>query len=458
MERVFYVKLKGAFQPPPAPVPGIFRTRLASAFKKMTPMMEGLLPQRWSFAEFVDSYRDSRRIIYERAAASLEVSVVTRALAQVRSFIKVEKTNDTHKVPVPRLIQPRDPRYNILVGCFVKPLEHPLYGVLNHLFGYTVIASGLNVVEQGTLFASAWARFPDPCGWSGDARRFDQHVSVDALRFEHSVYLRCVPRSDREELGRYLSWQLRTSGVAYAPDGVIRYVTRGGRKSGDMNTSLGNKLLMCLMIYSYLELHKLLDMVQLVNNGDDFTIICARKTLPDLAGLPAWLLDFGFTLIMEPPAREIEHIRFCQTSPVFDGEGYRMVRDPRICVDKDLVCLASVQNEKEVMRWCHSVGECGLALAGCIPVFWRLYALMQRQSDEGCAAYDNGRSGMQMLAAGMEAHTRTCEPTPECRTSFFRAFDITPGEQESMESLIDDAIFTLEPESVLTPGPLSNFM
>ncbi len=112
---------------------------------------------------------------------------------------------------------------------------------------------GMDVRTVAKVLREKWDMFPNPVAIGLDASRFDQHVSVPALEFEHSVYLSCFKqKKHRERLAKLLKLQLENHCTGYAEDGVIKYTTTGTRMSGDMNTSLGNCVLMCSLIHSYL--------------------------------------------------------------------------------------------------------------------------------------------------------------------------------------------------------------
>jgi hypothetical protein len=222
-----------------------------------------------------------------------------------------------------------------------------------------------------------------------------------------------------------------------------------------MNTSVGNVLLMCMMLYSWLERRRALDQVTVVNNGDDFVLICEARTWSRLQRgdtLPDYCLRCGFTVVMEPPAFELEQVEFCQSKPVFDGEDWTMVRNPHVVIDKDTTCLASVQQPKELLMLMKAVGDCGTSLAGGYPVLGEHYRRLQAAHTVGRADYTLRTSGMAMLAKGMSrVHT---EPSHEARASFFAAYGITPAEQLEIESALKNRPVQIVEDSVLTRGPV----
>lgn len=84
--------------------------------------------------------------------------------------------------------------------------------------------------------------------------------------------------------------------------------------SGDMNTALGNCLLMCCLIMCYMDAKSIT--YEYINNGDDAVIIVEDIHLHLLADLPNWFSEMGFDMVVEPPVYSLEEIEFCQMHPV----------------------------------------------------------------------------------------------------------------------------------------------
>jgi hypothetical protein len=427
MERVFFVETGGEFNRPFRPSPGTIRSTLEKFGKRMRYHLVKTAPI--STQEFVDCYRGRRRVVYQAAADSLLVTDVTRVDSFLSSFVKAEKINFTAKDdPAPRLIQPRNPRYNVAVGVYLKPIEHQVYHAINSVFGTPVVAKGLNTFERGQMIRSAWDDMHDPVAVFMDASRFDQHVSRDALLWEHSVYLWIYDNDP--ELRRLLGWQLNNKGFIRDADGTVKYRTDGTRCSGDMNTAMGNVLLMCGLMWAYLEEHA--PGYRLVNDGDDCVVMIERRYLERVRDTHfTWFRERGFKMKWEGETDEFELIEFCQSQPVFDGSRWRMVRDPRITVDKDNLCTRSLNNLREWQEQCQSIADCGLALAGDLPVLGAYYSMY----DQGIRQERKLETGMDYLARNLTGKRKP--PTPQARDSFFAAFGITPDEQEALEAFYD---------------------
>lgn len=424
VERVLNVVRNGELCEVPKPRSGVFKrlSGFRTALVRRTPSTPVVAREDYPLL-----YNGRKRVVYQRAYDSLISEAVSRRDARVKTFVKAEKINFSAKVdPAPRVIQPRDPRYNLEVGRYLKKAEAALFTGVSRLFGYKAIVKGLNADEVGELLFEHWSQFRRPVALGLDASRFDQHVSKDALVWEHSVY-NMLFRSP--ELARLLKWQLLNRGVAWVEGHKVSYEVEGKRMSGDINTGLGNCLLMVAMVSAYFE-HKGVD-ARLVNNGDDCVIICESGDLPVFDGITAWFHDFGFTLEVEPPVYTLEKVVFCQSQPVKIAGHYRMVRDPRVAQSKDAVSLQGWDSALSVSYWCHSIGSCGLALTSGVPVWEAWYKMLLRHGTKPSQGYLDavGESGMWYMAQGV----RSADCDDEARYSFYLAFGITPDEQVAFE-------------------------
>lgn len=439
-ERVLYVVRDGRLSQPPQPKEGVFG-RLAKLrgrlIKRMppTPVVD--------IQDYPGLYTGRKRAVYQRAVDSLMVRDVSRVDSYVSTFLKAEKINFDVKIdPAPRVIQPRSPRYNVMVGRYLKLFEKRVISGFEREFGYAVICKGKNASEVGEVLAKNWASLEEPVAVGLDASRFDQHVSADALRFEHSFY-NAVFQSD--ELRRLLGWQIDNRGIARVEGKRLDYTVHGCRMSGDINTSLGNCILMSCMVIGYCE--KVGITYRLSNNGDDCVLMVNRGQMHKLAGLSNWMLEFGFTLTQEEPVYELEKVVFCQAQPVHTSTGWRMVRDPRSAMSKDCVSLLGWDNDQALGSWATAISGCGLSLTSGVPVWEAWYRQLQRlgsQTTEGVVERQ-WECGMGYMARGVVAG----EVDDAARVSFWRAFGITPDQQVALEEEYN-APLTLGPVTPMT--------
>jgi hypothetical protein len=200
-----------------------------------------------------------------------------------------------------------------------------------------------------------------------------------------------------------------------------------------MNTAMGNVLIMCACIWSWCFFNHVKG-YRLINNGDDSVLIIPRKLLPVMATMPRWFEHMGFIMKIGEVTDVFEQIKFCQTQPVWDGERWIMCRDPRVVLQKDAHSILPLENETNYRGWLSSVGECGLSLAGNLPIFNQYYNWMRTQGGDVTSkvgAHPSMETGMSWLAKGLSP--KFAEPTMETRVSFWRAFGLDGTDQRIWE-------------------------
>ncbi len=375
--------------------------------------------------EFVDSYTGRKRTIYQNNLSEYLDEGVKQCHALLSTFMKVEKV-PTGKSP--RCIQPRHPVYNIGLGRYLKHMEKPIFRAVSKVFKQKVtVFKGLNANQMGEAMRELWDKYDMPVAVGLDASRFDASVDAGLLQWEHSLYNMLFRDKD---LARILRMQLRNVGVAYCYDGKIKYHTKGGRGSGDMNTSLGNSVIMCAIVWTWLQQCGV--KASLANNGDDCVVIMEASSLSNFSeGFSNFTSNLGFTMVVEEPVYEFEEIEFCQTHPIWVN-GWRMTRNFSTAREKDSLCLFPLDGKGALPSWLYAVGECGLALTSGIPVFQEFYtAYMRNGKPSAMSDAVFMQSGSRMMARGMEAKRETI--TPDTRLSFYKAFGVTPDEQVALE-------------------------
>lgn len=425
VERVFYVDNGRGLERPPMPKNEVFG-RLSGIKRRLLKVLRPTpVVARDAYHEL---YTGRKRAIYYRAWESLLVSGVKLRDSFTSTFVKAEKINfDKKGDPAPRVIQPRSPRYNLEVGRYLKLFEKEMFAGFKRVFGYNVVSKGMNASATGQLLHSHWSKFRKPVAVGLDAKRFDQHVSVAALEFEHSIYNAVF---NSKELRRLLKWQIDNRGIARSSGMRVDYKIQGCRMSGDINTGLGNCILMSCMVIGFCESVGL--DYRLVNNGDDCVLFLEQDHLDKLKGLDAWFLDFGFTLTREAPVYVLEKVEFCQAQPVLTGNGWRMVRNPLTAMSKDCVSLVGWGNEGELRAWCTAIGGCGAALTSGVPVWSAWYNRLLRLGGGKSVSGVEGvirDSGLGYMAKGV----LPCAVDSASRVSFYKAFGILPDLQVAME-------------------------
>lgn len=449
-ERILFVKdgERGFVSPP--------RPRTAEFFhREMGPVNEWFTRKHryaspLSKEQFLQNYDGRRRCIYEKAFDSLNLQPLKRKDSYLSTFVKVEKTNFTAKPDaVPRAINPRTPRYHVSLGVYIKRIEHSIYKTIDLLFNSRTIMKGLNAQNRGKVISEHWASFRRPVAIGLDASRFDQHISRSALLWEHSIYKMYFPNN--KILKKLLEWQVQNKGFAYCEDGKLKYNLSGGRMSGDMNTALGNCLIMSSLVYCYAKSKNI--KIKLVNDGDDCVVFLEQSDLQNFnLGLDVWFKNMGFTMTVENPVYQIEHIEFCQSNPIFTPKGYIMVRNVHKAMTKDTISIKPLNSIGILRKWTAAVGEGGLSLTGQIPVWQSFYKRVYDISEgsKPLTGDPTQETGMKILAKGMKRAYGYVHP--QTRASFYYATGILPDLQVSLEKEIERSKFLNRSTLNIYPG------
>jgi hypothetical protein len=499
VERVYNVEVvmadgsKGLQAPP--------MTTRRTFFSNMSDFREKLLiniapVSRMSHSEFVATSPAHKRKIYEFAHADYLKRGLSPRDAWVTSFVKAEKVavKADKPDPAPRIIQPRGVKFNLVFGSFIRPAEKQIYRAIDRVYGRPTVVCGQNAAQTASMLYDAWTEITDPIAISLDLSRMDQHISVSALNWEHSIYRRIFKHDTcYDTLEWCLQRTVKNEGRAYVPNQygsrrTIKYSKTGSRMSGDMNTSLGNKVIMCGLLYSYYVTHCGLKPrvdVNVVDNGDDCVVILSRtayamlsqrtkctqrlETLAltdpanwrevylatrevdipnDLEDVSAWFLKMGFTLKVEGLTDKFQHIDFCQTRPCFIDGRWIMVRGLK-ALSKDCYCL---KHKDYLERWLSQVRTGGLNAYGSTPVFSAFYNTFPKGTDTGRNLLVD--SGLYYLSRGMVSGTTISDSN---RMAFFETFGVTEREQVAIESYYQSMTYSEHPDpnnpGILLPLP-----
>jgi hypothetical protein len=389
--------------------------------------------------EFISTRTGSKRKIYEAARRDMSDNPTTLSeLAKLGFFVKTESTV-WNKLQVPRIISPRRPGYNYLLGRYLLHFEKPCYQALASLWGVdTVVSKGLTQEEKGALIADKLKP-----GWvcvGLDASRFDQTIGKELLTAEHEVYCQCYP-GDRF-LRELLKCQLDNSGRALCDDGMVKARIGAMRCSGDQNTSLGNCMISCMLAHLFCVEKGLLE-VDCLNDGDDLLLFLPAVCLPKLDDLQDWYLQWGLRMKVEPPAYRPEQVEFCQSKPVWTPRGYVLVRNPTKALNTDFSGNGKLGDDNQYQVHLRSVGVCGLSMAAGIPILQSYYcwAIQHGRTGKNIESY-NGIQYQGRIQQRAGHFARATDVDALTRESFALAFGIEAAQQINIEQGIADMPFS----------------
>lgn len=396
----------------------------------------------WSAEQVLTHFKGKRRARYQNAWDSLQAEPLTNRDALIKAFIKPEKMDVGAKInPDPRVIQARNARYNILLAQYLKPMEDQLYNIRGGHSNTRLIAKGLNQVDRAKLFLRKWSHYQRPVCYSLDASRWDKHCDVELIRIEHSVYERLCPDPQ-------LSWLLRMQiHNRCVTAGGVRYKTLGKRMSGDMNTALGNCLLMVICLEA--ACHNLgLRKYDILDDGDDCLVIVEAAEEQKLAGVIQEFLNYGHELKLENRATDLHSVQFCQSKII-----YRSGLPPTFVRNwvKVLSCACvgtRYWHEPNLRRaLMAAVGDCELALNQGVPIIQAFAVRLRQLANTTKRPKLEAEEGIVQRAAkelhvGVEraldvaASLQPTEVDYLARETFWQAFGIDPLRQLEIEKAI----------------------
>lgn len=388
----------------------------------------------WSHERVVNCYSGGKRAMYLNAMESLKERPVDSRDARIKAFVKGDKARLDAKFKYPRLIQARSVRYNLELARWVKPLEHALYGLTafkdQRVPVSRIVAKGLSLTARATVIKEKFDAIPDCVVVSIDCSQFDRHVSPEVLRLEHLVYKQVY---NDPMLQRLLSWQLRNKGTTSCG---VKYTVNGNRASGDMNTALGNCLIMILIVrmIGHAEQWNQYDMFV---DGDDTLLFVPASNLDNVKrSVPHWFKECGFDVRVEGVYKQYQDIEHCQGKPVFNGREWIMARNPYKVISHLGSSYKHFRHQGHAQRMLLTMAKCEMLLTRGLPVA-SVYARNL------CDALSNYKPA-ELSNRDDEFYRVSLEPfdwrnfapwdvTEQSRRSFERAWGISVPDQLALE-------------------------
>lgn len=406
-------------------------------------------------------YSGNKRARYQDACDAFTMSGITKRDAGVKMFVKPERFNpEAKRNPDPRAIQFRNGKYCVALAQYLHPIEHHIYEIDCASQGVPKsrnVAKGLNSCARAELMLAKSEHFDDPVYIMYDAARFDKHVALELLQIEHAVYLRSNPDAYFRIL---LSWQLVN--LCFSNLGLV-YRVRGRRMSGDMNTAVGNCILMLIMLIAIFTL--ILDIKwDCCDDGDDVVVIVERKDFCRVESVVApTFLTFGMEIKVDQVCSDLHEVVFCQSSIIeYRPSKLKFVRDWRKVMSNALCGVRHWTSDTYRIRTMHAIGTCELVLNLGVPLLQEFAVAILRNAactkpvDLTLASEGLQRRTLRDLKAmGVDPnHIQPQEIYPCARATFARAYGVSEEEQLRIEAQLrswDFAVhgYELKPSEVL---------
>lgn len=393
-------------------------------------------------------YSGNKRKRYAEACDQFVATGISKRDASVKMFVKPERFDPgAKKNPDPRAIQFRNAKYCVALAQYLHPIEHHIYEIShasNKVPKTRNVAKGLNSVARAELLDEKSTNFLRPLYIGLDASRFDKHVSLEKLLIEHSIYLWSNPDPFFRML---LSWQLLN--LCYSNLGLV-YKVRGRRMSGDMNTAVGNCLIMLIMLIAIFTIT--LDIKwDCLDDGDDVVVIIEREDYNRvMTVLQPLFLSFGMEIKIESVCESLHEVVFCQSSIVeYAPNRLKFVRDWRKVMSNGLCGVRHWTSDTYRKRVIQAIGTCELVLNLGVPILQEYaLALLRNVSSSRPIDLSLAPDGLQrrtyrdLKALGVPVDKIEPQPILRCgRESFAIAFGVSPEEQLRIEARLREWTF-----------------
>lgn len=327
----------------------------------------------------------------------------------------------------PRAIQYRNPVFALEQARYTKPLEKWFYHLKDE-FGTDIVGKADPFTIAQTLHAKK-QHFKDPVYLLLDASKFDSCVDVLWLKLCAEFYRHMFRRPEWRRI-KWL-WDRTLINQGKSKSGIT-YRTWGTRMSGDMDTGLGNSLIMATMLKSFL-LKRNVHKHSIYVNGDDSVVIIERNQLCQVRDMQ-YFKSRGFNMKFEV-AYDFESLEFCQARPVETDYGWSMARNPRRILSKT---TWSVNNygRRHMRDFVHTLGLCERAASWGMPIASALATAMLTATPGGKIKYLS--PWLWEHYSNMQRWWKRGVPTIslDCRNSFARAWGIEVHEQLEIEKSI----------------------
>jgi hypothetical protein len=219
--------------------------------------------------------------------------------------------------------------------------------------------------------------------------------------------------------------------------------------SGDMNTALGNCLLMLLMLWCFM-LYLAILKWDTFDDGDDCLLRVEEEDLDSvLSAVIPHFREYGMEMKVERVARSIHEVIFCQSLVVEVAEArLKFVRDFRVVISKSLCGIRHWQDPNYRIKVLRAIGLCELVLNLGVPILQSFACSILRNvgrpvnilsASDGLQA----RTARELRGLGVDARDVAPRPITEAaRHSFAIAFGCQAEEQLYLEQFFDAWEFT----------------
>nr|WKV33679.1 MAG: RNA-dependent RNA polymerase [Riboviria sp.] len=357
---------------------------------------------------------------------------ITKKDARITEMQKLEfYAEDKIEIKEDRGIQYRSTQYNVALARFVHGFEAKYIGMhlpyKGHQFYPTMKGKTPQQMAQLLFEYASW--FEDPVFWCIDHSRYDAHWCRYTQYEEHKLYLRA--NGWDQELVRLLMMQRKNFCIS---KGGVKYIFVYKRGSGEVTTSAGNGGRNHGAIQGWLDWCGIEGVFGI--NGDDVFAILERKDLHKVKPLEDFMLKIG--LVTEYTITDnIWEVEFCQSRPCLLPSGVTFVRNP-YKVLATLGRTAEKRDDASMRMVLRSSALSELAVEPGCPVT-NAYAkrILQHYGEGRWLSTPDQLYKQEAMKIDLASVIVSEVPEPDvlARLTYYKAWGISPGEQELLENV-----------------------
>lgn len=380
-----------------------------------------LLP--WKRHAVVNSYAGSYKRKYMEAHKTYHRVGLQNYMARVNMFCKDDSYTDPPE-KAPRAIQYRHPTFMLEMGRFTKAVEVWFYHLRDEYD--TLIVGKTDPYTIGSELVKKSKFFDNPVYLMLDASKFDTCVDVKWLK----LVVRCYKLLFPTRFHRTIDWLWKQTYINKGRTKAgLRYKTRGTRMSGDMDTGLGNSMIMYLMLTQYLKTAGVKGSIMV--NGDDSLVVVSRVNLSKLMDIKIFK-TFGFSMKFDV-AYDIQEAEFCQSRLVWTDYGPAMSLNPLRAINR-LAWTTEKYSARHARQYVNTVALCNRAAHWGMPILYPLAEALKRlvKSEKEILMRTYDHEWRQMLQRWWRLKD-LATISLDTRLSFERAWGISVYHQEQME-------------------------
>jgi hypothetical protein len=343
-------------------------------------------------------------------------------------FVKDDKET-TSPEKAPRAIQYRNPRAGLEMGRFTHAIESLVYSCLDE-YGTRIFGKGCNMHELAEDFILKAGLFKDPVYLELDASKFDAHVSVELLELTREFYTSMCADPSEARMVNYM-WSKTRMNYGRTRRNV-RFKTYGTRMSGDMDTGLGNSLLMYWLIKEYMRSNGITKYAMSVN-GDDSVVVIGIADLGKARNISIFK-DYGFNMKFGV-SYGLQDFEYCHCKMVETDYGWIMSRDPYRMIAR-MGWSNTKRSGKSAKDYLYSLALGNMAVNFGLPIGYEYGKKMLALTG---ISRQIVMSRKKRLFLEKQRYWKDCENSTisvGTRNSFYLAWGIHPDEQVNIENNI----------------------